>query len=257
MQDDQKPMMVGRARAARSRGWIASFVSLASLVLVGACGDASPRGEDAPRVPASTASSAEATRAGTPAASAAKVVFLGDSLTSGFGLDETQAFPALVGDALTAEGRPVRVVNAGISGDTTAGGLARLDWLLRQQPRVLVVGLGGNDGLRGLDLAASEANLRAIVDRARAAGTTVVLLGMLLPPNYGPDYRERFAAIYARLAESGDVVHVPFLLEGVGGEPHLNLPDGLHPNAEGHAILARTVLPAVRTALERTPGHGR
>jgi acyl-CoA thioesterase-1 len=174
------------------------------------------------------------------------VVFLGDSLTAGFGLGEEQAYPALAGAALAAEGRPVRVVNAGVSGDTSAGGLARLDWVLRLAPDAVVVELGPNDGLRGLALDATEANLREIVERSRAAGARVLLAGMLIPPNYGPDYAGRFAAIYPRLAAELDVPLVPFLLEGVGGEPDLNLADGIHPNAAGHRRLAENVLPHLR-----------
>ena len=174
------------------------------------------------------------------------VVFLGDSLTAGFGLGEEEAYPALASAALAAEGRPVRVVNAGVSGDTSAGGLARLDWVLRLAPDVVVVELGPNDGLRGLSLAATEANLREIVERSRAAGARVLLAGMLIPPNYGPDYAGRFAAIYPRLAAELDVPLVPFLLEGVGGEPDLNLADGIHPNAAGHRRLAENVLPHLR-----------
>lgn len=180
-----------------------------------------------------------------PSPPQATVVFLGDSLTAGFGLDADQAFPALIETELAAAGKPVRVINAGVSGDTTAGGLARLDWLLRQQPNILVVGLGGNDGLRGLDLAASEANLREIVSRGKKAGCRVLLLGMLIPPNYGGDYTRAFAAIYPRVAQGEGVALVPFLLEGVGGDPKLNQADGIHPTAEGHRIVARTVLQAL------------
>lgn len=178
------------------------------------------------------------------------VVFLGDSLTAGYGLAEEQAFPALVAAALRAEGRAVRVVNAGVSGDTTAGGLRRVDWLVRQRPDVLVVCLGGNDGLRGLALEDSERNLRETVARARAAGARVLLAGMLIPPNYGPDYTEAFAAMYPRVAEEAGVVLLPFLLEGVGGDPALNQADGIHPTAEGQAIVAETVLPYVVALLD-------
>ena len=170
------------------------------------------------------------------------VVFLGDSLTAGYGLDEQQAFPYLVEQALAAALPTLRVVNAGISGDTTAGGLSRLDWLLRQQPDVLVVALGGNDGLRGLDPAASEENLRRIITRAQEEGARVLLVGMLIPPNYGPEYTRAFAGIYPRLAAEFDVPLVPFLLEGVAGDVSLNQADGIHPTAEGQALVAQTVL---------------
>jgi acyl-CoA thioesterase-1 len=178
-----------------------------------------------------------------------RVVFLGDSLTAGLGVDASEAFPALVGETLKEQGRPIEVVNAGVSGDTTAGGLRRLDWLLKQKPDVVVVGLGGNDGLRGLDVKASEENLRQIIRRSQQAGARVVLLGMLIPPNYGPEYVESFGALYPRLAKETGVELVPFLLEGVGGEARLNQPDGIHPTVEGHRVVAQTVLPHLRKVL--------
>jgi acyl-CoA thioesterase-1 len=181
------------------------------------------------------------------------VVFLGNSLTAGFGLPEERAFPALLDARLDEEGLPVRVVNAGVSGDTSAGGLARLDWLLRQDPDVLVVGLGGNDGLRGLSISELAANLRAIVERAQAAGARVVLLGMRMPPNYGKPYTQRFAQVYPAIAKETGAAFVPFLLEGVGGVAELNLPDGIHPTAEGHEVLADNVWPTLRNVVEELP----
>lgn len=171
------------------------------------------------------------------------MVFLGDSLTAGLGLEADLAFPALVEDRLAASGRPIRVLNAGVSGDTSAGGLRRVDWILKQKPDVVVVGLGANDGLRGLPLEETEKNLRAIVERVQAAGARVLLLGMQIPPNYGPEYAGGFAAMYPRLAGELGVPLVPFLLEGVGGDPALNLPDGIHPNAEGQERVADNVVP--------------
>lgn len=187
---------------------------------------------------------------GSPAAEDPRpsVVFLGDSLTAGFGLGEAEAFPALVGEQLAGAGTPIQVVNAGVSGDTTAGGARRIDWVLRQEPDLVVVALGGNDGLRGLPVEESEKNLRTIVERAQAAGARVVLAGMLLPPSYGPEYTEAFAAIYPRIAQDLDVALIPFLLEGVAADPALNLPDGIHPNAEGQRRVAEVVLPYVEAA---------
>lgn len=182
------------------------------------------------------------------------MVFLGDSLTAGYGLAEEEAFPHLVEERLEAEDYALEVVNAGVSGDTTAGGLARLDWLLRQEPDVLVVGLGGNDGLRGIELGSTEANLRRIVARARDVGARVLLLGMLIPPNYGEEYAEAFAAIYPRLEEELGVARVPFVLAGVAGDPELNLPDGIHPDVRGHEIVAQTVVEHLRPMLDE-PGE--
>jgi acyl-CoA thioesterase-1 len=171
------------------------------------------------------------------------VVFLGDSLTAGLGVNEDQAYPAVVAQRLAAAGHPVRVLNAGVSGDTSAGGLRRLRWLLAQQPDVVVVALGSNDGLRGLPLEVTEANLRQIVGGVREAGSSVLLIGMMVPPNYGPDYAPKFAAIFPRIARELEVPLVPFLLDGVGGRPELNQGDGIHPTVEGHRIMAQTVFP--------------
>jgi acyl-CoA thioesterase-1 len=180
-----------------------------------------------------------------------RIVFLGDSLTAGYGVDADQAFPALLGEALRTEGTPIDVVNAGQSGDTTAGGLRRVEWVLKQKPDIVVVGLGGNDALRGQDLASSEQNLREIVTKSRGAGAEVVLLGMLIPPNYGPEYTAKFKEIYPRVAKEMNVALVPFLLEGVGGDAKLNQPDGIHPTAEGHERVAANVLPTLRELIKR------
>jgi acyl-CoA thioesterase-1 len=173
------------------------------------------------------------------------VAFLGDSLTAGFGLEKDQAFPALVGERLDEAGLPVRVVNAGVSGDTSAGGLRRLEWVLRQRPDVLVVALGGNDGLRALPVERLEANLIDIVRTARKAGARVLLLGVRMPPSHGKAYKESFEAVYPRVARELDVPLVRYMLEGVAGDPALNLPDGIHPTAKGHRIIADNVFPAV------------
>ncbi|HYG61474.1 MAG TPA: arylesterase [Thermoanaerobaculia bacterium] len=209
---------------------------------------------------ASSSPSGEARSAPPPAAPAATrpapagegrplVVFLGDSLTAGLGLDEAQAYPALVAQELQEQDRPIRVLNAGVSGDTTAGGLSRLDWLLKQKPDILVVGLGANDALRGQSVAQIEKNLREIVRRSKEAGARVLLLGMQIPPNYGGDYARDYAALYPRIADEMDVALVPFLLEGVGGVPELNLEDGIHPNAEGQERVAENVAPRLADLL--------
>jgi acyl-CoA thioesterase-1 len=181
------------------------------------------------------------------------VIFLGDSLTAGHGLPADQAFPALIAKALRDKGRPIRSVNAGVSGDTTAMALERTGWLLDQKPDVLVVGLGVNDAFRGQPIAHIEANLRAIVTRAKTAGARVVLLGMRVPTNYGPEYCDAFAAIYPRIAKSESVTLMPFLLDGVGGHPELNNEDGIHPNPEGQRIVAANVLPYVERAVGTHP----
>jgi acyl-CoA thioesterase-1 len=181
------------------------------------------------------------------------VVFLGDSLTAGLGLPADSAFPALAAKALRDKGRPIRVVNAGVSGDTTSGGLDRVGWLLEQKPDVLVVGLGANDAFRGQPVDRIESNLRAIVERAKAARVRVLLLGMRVPTNYGPEYTAAFAAIYSRVAKAENIDLMPFLLDGVGGRAELNLDDGIHPNLEGQKVVTAHLLPYLERALTVKP----
>jgi acyl-CoA thioesterase-1 len=201
-------------------------------------------------IPALSATAAPAAPVPAPAAPPPPVVvFLGDSLTAGLGLAEEQAYPALLARQLRAEGKQARVINAGVSGDTTAGGLSRLGWLLNQHPALVVVALGGNDGLRGLPVAEVEGNLRQIIRRSQAAGAGVLLLGMRIPPNYGP-YADQFTAVYPKLAKELGVPLVPFLLKDVGGIRALNQADGIHPTAKGQEIVAKNVLPYLEKALE-------
>jgi acyl-CoA thioesterase-1 len=171
------------------------------------------------------------------------LVFFGDSLTAGYGVDPDEAFPARIEKKIEEAGRPWRVVNAGLSGDTTAGGLRRLDWVLRQPVDLIVIELGANDGLRGLPLEVTRTNLQLMIDhiRARDPKAGIVLAGMQIPTNLGPQYTAGFAAIYPELAAQNHTGLIPFLLEGVGGRPELNQGDGMHPTAEGQAKVAETV----------------
>lgn len=173
------------------------------------------------------------------------IVCLGDSLTAGYGLPnpEAQAYPALIQDKIDAAKLPWRVVNAGISGDTTAGGLRRINWLLRQPIDILILALGGNDGLRGVDPAVTQENLIGIIERARARypDITIILAGMQMPANLGPAYQARYREIFPAVAKAKDCELIPFLLEGVGGDPELNQPDMIHPTAEGQKRIAETV----------------
>lgn len=171
------------------------------------------------------------------------IVFFGDSLTAGYGIDPDDAYPALIQKKIAAAGLAWRVVNAGLSGETTAGGLRRIDWILRQQVDCFVLELGGNDGMRGFAPAETQANLQAIIDRVRATHpkARILLAGMQMPPNYGEERMREFAALYPALAEKNQLPLIPFLLEGVGGVPQMNLPDGIHPTAEGHVIVAQHV----------------
>jgi acyl-CoA thioesterase-1 len=186
---------------------------------------------------------------GRAAASSRVIVVLGDSLTAGPSLDD--AYPAQLEARLGREGYDYRVVNAGVSGDTSAGGLRRVDWVLRQQPEIVIVALGANDGLRGLPVPALRQNLVAIVDRVRASGAKVLLAGMRVPPNYGAEYSREFMKAFEDVAREKHVPLMPFLLEGVAGHAHLNLADGIHPTPEGQRIIAEHVWPHLRALLTK------
>jgi len=179
------------------------------------------------------------------------IVALGDSLTAGLGVGADEAYPALLEARLRREGFDYRVVNAGVSGDTSAGGLRRLDWALKLKPEVLIVALGANDGLRGQPPDALRANLTQIVERARGAGARVLLAGMRVPPNYGDDYARAFAAVYPSVARATGVPLAPFLLDGVAGDPRLNQADGIHPTAEGQRVIAEHLWPHLRPLLAK------
>jgi acyl-CoA thioesterase-1 len=179
------------------------------------------------------------------------IVALGDSLTAGFGVAPEEAWPALIETRLKREGYPYRVVNAGVSGDTTAGGLRRVDWVLRNRPEVAVVALGANDGLRGLGTDAMEANLRGIVERLQAGGARVLVAGMEVPPNYGAAYARAFRGVFPDVARRTGAALMPFLLDGVAADPRLNLSDGIHPNAAGHRAIAEHVWPYLIALLAR------
>ncbi len=182
------------------------------------------------------------------------VVFLGDSITAGYGLENpgAEAYPALIQEKILAANLPWRVVNAGVSGDTTAGGLRRLDWIFRQQVDVLVIALGGNDGLRGIDPKVTRDNLQAIIDRARLKqpAIRIVLVGMQMPANMSEEFARRYREIFPELAAKNHTTLVPFLLEGVGAVPEFNQPDLIHPTARGQSVIAGTVWTYLRSVLQ-------
>lgn len=179
------------------------------------------------------------------------IVAFGDSLTAGLGVPVGEAYPALLQARLAKEGYAYRVVNAGVSGDTTAGGLRRVDWALKLKPEVVVVELGANDALRGQDLASVRANLDAIVSRFQAAGARVLVAGMRLPPNYGARYGADFERIFAEVARARKAAYMPFFLDGVGGDARLNQADGIHPTADGYRIIADRLWPYLRPLLAK------
>lgn len=181
------------------------------------------------------------------------VLFLGDSLTAGFGLDEARAFPTVVQAKIDSLGMSFEVVNAGLSGETSSGGLRRVGWLMRREIDVLVLALGANDALRGVPLAVTRESLQGIVDQVKGTykDVKIVVAGMEAPPNLGDEYTKGFREIFKDLAEKNDAALIPFLLEGVAGRPELNLPDRIHPTEEGHRILAENVWQILRPVLEK------
>ena len=192
-----------------------------------------------------------------PSSNAPRIVFLGDSLTAGYGLDKDASVPSLIQQKLEDAGYPHEVVNAGVSGDTSAGGLSRLEWSLAGDVKILVIELGGNDGLRGLPVASLKQNLREIITRSQARGIKVILTGMEAPPNFGATYTSDFRAVYRQLAKEHALVFVPFYLEGVAGIPNLNIADGIHPNAEGSRIVAKTIWSALEPLLVKQSADGK
>ena len=220
--------------------------------------DALPRGAALPRVAARLAVASLlgallAVLAGASAAAAEErvIVAFGDSLTAGLGVAPAEAYPARLAARLKAEGYPYRVVNAGVSGDTTAGGLRRVDWALRLNPAVVIVELGANDALRGQDLDGVRANLDGIVARFQAAGARVLVAGMRLPPNYGARYGEAFERVFADVARKRGAALMPFFLDGVGGSAALNQGDGIHPTAEGYRVVTERLWPYLRPLLRK------
>lgn len=219
-------------------------VCAAGLLLAVACRGEPPREQPKPSA-APAASTAE------NADKRPKIVMLGDSLTAGLGLLESQSFPSMVQRKLDADGYEFEVVNAGVSGDTSAGALRRLDWALDGDVKVLLVALGGNDGLRGLPVAEMKNNLIEIIERARGRGVTVILAGMEAPPNFGQEYTLAFRQAFRDVALKERVLFIPFLLDKVAGEERLNQADGIHPNPQGAAVVADTVWSVLRPVLDQ------
>lgn len=188
-----------------------------------------------------------------PATDDRVLLVLGDSLAAGYGLDPSQAFPALLQQEIRKEGLHFKVINAGLSGDTTAGGLRRLDWVLRQKVDVLLIELGGNDGLRGVPPETTRTNLQAMIERAKKKypDIAIVIAGMKMPTTMGAEFRKQFEAVFPDVARANNALLIPFLLEGVGGIAELNLPDGIHPTAEGQKIVASNVWTVIRPVLKK------
>jgi acyl-CoA thioesterase-1 len=229
-------------------------VALSAVLLCAALGAASGQSTNRAAPPAPGALRQGGERAGGAATgnrapATAVIVALGDSLTAGLGVAPDEAYPALLADRLRHEGHAYRVVNAGVSGDTSAGGLNRLAWVLRSNPEIVIVALGANDGLRGLPPEALRANLAAIVDRLRAREIRVLLAGMRMPTSHGERYRRQFEAAFAEVGRRADA-YMPFLLDGVATVPRLNQADGIHPNADGQRQIAERLWPYLKGLLE-------
>ena len=222
--------------------FLLSLLILGSLGLTGCSGGLST-GSASP-APAPAAPTA-------PTKSLSKIVAFGDSLTAGYGLATQENYPALLQEKLRADGYQYEVVNAGVSGDTSAGGLRRLDWALEGDVKVLILELGANDILRGQPVAAMKQNLGQIIERAQARGVQVLLAGMIAPPNWGREYQKEVYEAYRDLARQYQVPLIPFFLDRVAGVASLNLPDGIHPNPDGTKIVAETVYQALRPMLEK------
>lgn len=229
-----------------------TFSGISGLMLfltVWGCGSSNTKTESQPATGSAVTSPKTQS---TPVSTKQTVLFFGNSLAAGYGVEPAQAFPALIGQKIDSAGLNYTVVNAGLSGETTAGGKSRIGWVLRQPVAVFVLELGGNDGLRGLPLSATRQNLQAIMDtvRRKSPQATIVLAGMQIPPNLGTDYTREFRELFKELADKNKAVLIPFLLENVGGVPKLNQSDGIHPNPAGHKIVAETVWEVIRPLLE-------
>jgi acyl-CoA thioesterase-1 len=245
-----KPCATFRFGTWRSPSGLRSALVASLLLGAAACGRSEPH--PTPASPASTTIAAPAT----PKPSAPRIVILGDSLTAGLGLPPGVAYPALLQKRVDAEGLHYEVVNAGVSGDTSAGGLSRLDWALQGDVRVLVVALGGNDALRGLPPDELQRNLAQIIERAQSRKIRVILAGMESPPNWGRDYNVSFHEVVSELAGTYHVPLVPFLLQGVAGSETLNQADGIHPTAEGARMVADTVWTVLKPVLDGQRRNG-
>ena len=219
------------------------------LLTVWGCGSSETKSDKKPATgPVQTVEQPQST----PTSTKQTVLFFGNSLAAGYGVEPSQAFPALIGEKIDSAGLNYTVVNAGLSGETTAGGKSRIGWVLRQSVAVFVLELGGNDGLRGLPLTATRQNLQAIMDtvRRKSPQATIVLAGMQIPPNLGTEYTREFRELFKNLADKNKAILIPFLLENVGGIPKLNQADGIHPNPAGHKIVANNVWSVIKPILK-------
>lgn len=222
------------------------FLSLFMFIIFSSCGNSAKKEEN-------EASKESIENESTTANKEKLILFFGNSLTAGYGLEQEEAFPALIQNTIDSLGLPYKVVNAGLSGETTSGGKNRIDWVLKQNVDVFVLELGANDGLRGIPLDETRKNLQEIIDfvKEKNPDIEIILAGMQIPPNMGQDYTSEFKSIFPELAEKNNVHLVPFLLEDVAGNPELNQQDGIHPAAEGQKIVAKNVWKILKPVIEK------
>lgn len=224
---------------------------LLNVIILLAMASVSCNNNDAAGKPAASTATDTAAKANSNHPTQKTIVFFGNSLTAGYGVEPDQAFPALIQQKIDSLNLPYKVVNAGVSGETSAGGNGRIDWILRTPPDVFVLELGANDGLRGIPMAETRKNLQDILNKVKASNPSVkiVIAGMMLPPNMGPKYTAEFRDIFPALANENNATLIPFLLQGVGGEARLNQQDGIHPTPEGHVIVANNVWQVMKPVL--------
>jgi acyl-CoA thioesterase-1 len=216
------------------------------IIMLASCHNNTNTTSPTPDTPATTATSS------TPADTRKTIIFFGNSLTAGYGLDPNQSFPTLIGRRLDSLHLPYKVVNAGVSGETSAGGASRISWTLRQPADIFLLELGANDGLRGIPVTSTRDNLQSIIDtvRHRYPSCKIILAGMRVPPNMGSTYSSAFHDIFTQLAQTNHISLIPFILDGVGGDPSLNQADGIHPNFTGEKIVTETVWKALQPYLK-------
>ncbi len=231
--------------------YLAWILCLVFILVIGGCDSEPPSPSPPSPIISSSGESSISISSSTANQDYPRIVAFGNSLTAGLGVLPDQSYPAQLQERLERAGYHYRVINAGVSGDTTAGGVRRLDWVLKSKPRIVIVELGANDALRGQPLASMYSNLNEIITRLQEAGAVVVLVGMKIPPNYGQDYAAGFESLFEQLAHEHEVTLIPFLLEGVAARPGLNQADGIHPTAAGYEIVAETVMSALVPLLDR------
>jgi acyl-CoA thioesterase-1 len=236
--------------------YLLRVIALTAFLTVGVEACDQQIGKPAPKIQGTSVDARPGTKSPPPSNAAARpeervLVAFGDSLTAGLGVSPEETYPARLQEKLLLSGYRYRIINAGVSGDTSAGGLRRVEWVLKSKPDVVIVELGANDGLRGLNLAQTRTNLEEIIQRFLAGGAKVVLAGMKLPPNYGADYTKAFQSMYADLAKRYDVQFIPFFLDGVAAKADYNQADGIHPTGAGYAVIVENIWPVIEPLLKK------